>query len=520
MGVLERLKPELWAIPLVAIIAIAGGVALYMNNGRSGNSNSTPLTSSRCVITGQPGPFYLGVLSDSTHQPLVGAKVVATDRPAYCNNQPATSQTSISFTTNGTVWMELPSENNGGYSISVTFSGQTRNFTADLRPVSITCASISFPSGRTNVTITTFGESCSSSGALLSISDVAVASVALGGYPSDIAVNANTSRIYVSDLFANKLTVVDASAYTVIATITLPGTPQSGIAVDPKTDMVYVPVYGCVNEANVSNSCDSSSGSTRRGGIIQIDGRTNAVVGEFPIDVGRLTIDPNTGVLYGASSANVGPNANGSGYLLAIDDRTGSILANTSLGAIPLSLAVDAGTNMVYIGACKAIPLPCEGAEVLAINGTSHVVRSVTPLEFDALNFNVVVDQATGTVYTMGLGSNMTFVAIDGASGGIRYSSALAGSCAGAGGGNLAVDMASDQAFASFYGQQFLLFVDGSTGRIVNMVNASAGVYDVAFNPGTNQVYVTTGGSLMILPGALSQNYVDSSLLSQRICLP
>jgi DNA-binding beta-propeller fold protein YncE len=212
---------------------------------------------------------------------------------------------------------------------------------------------------------------------------------------------------------------------------------------------------------------------------------------------------------------------------LAIDSRKGSVIANTSLGAYPLSLAVDSDTNMVYVGACEQISLPCIGAEMLSVNGTSHEVQSVVPLNFDALNFNVVVDQATNTVYIMGEdGSNLVLASIDGVSGAVKYLSALGASCAGAGGGTLAINTASDQVVASFDGQEFLLFIDGPSGRIVNMVNASRGVYDVAFNPSNSQAYLTMEaqregfGYLLVLPATMNQSYVDSSLLPGGICLP
>lgn len=366
-----------------------------------------------------------------------------------------------------------------------------------------------------------------SNGAPPSISNVALAKVTISGYPGEIAVDLGTNRIYVSDLFANKLTVINASTYEVEGSITLPGTPLFDIAVDQEGNMVYVPMSGCTNEVNASNSCDSSTGGTLPGGIVVIDGRTDTIVGEFPVGVDRLTVNPNTGTLYGVTgSLNWGSNSSAIGFLLTIDGRTGSVIANTSLGAYPLSVAVDEDTNMVYIGACKQISLPCIGAEVLSVNGTSHAVTSVVPLNFDALNFNVVVDPVTNTVYTMGEESSLTLVSIDGTSGAIKYLSDIGGSCAGAGGGTLALNTASDQVYVTFDGQQLLLSIDGSSGAIDNMVNASGGIQSVAFNPNDGRIYVTMEaqnenvGYLLVLPGTMSQSYVDNSLLPTGMCYP
>lgn len=54
----------------------------------------------------------------------------------------------------------LTSDNNGGYSFMVKYSGQNYTITADLRPVSLTCATLFLPSGRTNITISEFQSIC------------------------------------------------------------------------------------------------------------------------------------------------------------------------------------------------------------------------------------------------------------------------------------------------------------------------------------------------------------------------
>jgi len=536
-GVIE--PREAAVVAVIVVIVAAAGVASLLSQPNPGPSTSSPGTSqqkpiisSSCVITGQPGPFFLRVLSDSNRKLVVGAQVVARNNPAYCNGQPAISATTYSFTTNGTEWTELQSENNGGYSITVLFSGRNYNLTAGLRPVSITCATIYVPSGATNVTITTFGEACTGGASATSpphISGVALANITVSGYPSEVAVNPTMNRIYVSDLFANKLTVIDASTHAVTDTITLPGTVKWGIAVDPKSSMVYVPVYGCTNMLDVSNSCNSNSTGARSGTIAEIDARSDSVVGEIPLNVDRLTIDASTSTLFGTyGSPGFGSLSNhSSGFLLAIDERSGSIIANTTLNAYPLSVAVNAETDMVYVGACRQVSLACIGAEVLVINGTSHTVQTKVPLNFASLNFNVIVDRATNTAYTMGEdGATLRVVAIDGATGQVRYSSAIGSSCAGAGGGAIALNAASGQVYAVFNGQDFLLLINGSTGKVVNMLSTVGNGQFAAFNPATDQAYVTMeaprGGTgyLLILPGTLNESFVNSSLLQRGICVP
>ncbi len=124
----------------------------------------TPITTTTgsfvCSITGQAAGAFLRILSDSTQTPVAGAQVSATNKPAYCGSSPATSQTTISFTTSSTEWYSFDTTNNVGYSFTVTYLGQSYTLAIDLRPVSATCATLYVPSGKTNSTITGFQTTC------------------------------------------------------------------------------------------------------------------------------------------------------------------------------------------------------------------------------------------------------------------------------------------------------------------------------------------------------------------------
>jgi hypothetical protein len=124
----------------------------------------TSYTSTSCIITGQPGGISVRFLNGNTMAPVAGVYVVALSTPFYCSGgiglTPAGPQTVAIFTTNGTEWYPLSSDNNAAYSITAFYAGHSYNFMANLRPVSFTCATLYLPSGQTNVTITTFGMPC------------------------------------------------------------------------------------------------------------------------------------------------------------------------------------------------------------------------------------------------------------------------------------------------------------------------------------------------------------------------
>ena len=117
-----------------------------------------------CVILGQPAGMFLKIASDNGGLPIAGAQVIAIHRQAddYCNGVLYRGNiTMTSFTTNGTTaWYPLDSTNDGGYSIVVEYTGHLYNISAQLHPVSVACASLFIPSGRTNVTSTEFKTTC------------------------------------------------------------------------------------------------------------------------------------------------------------------------------------------------------------------------------------------------------------------------------------------------------------------------------------------------------------------------
>jgi hypothetical protein len=142
---------------IVVVITGAFGYVAFASLSRTVPPSVSATSSSACSITGQPGPFFLRVMSTSNLTgfiPIVGAKVTATNQPAFCGVTPATSQATLTFTTNTTMWYSLGSDNNAGYSIVVTYQGQSYSLKAALQPISVTCATLLIPSGETNVTIT------------------------------------------------------------------------------------------------------------------------------------------------------------------------------------------------------------------------------------------------------------------------------------------------------------------------------------------------------------------------------
>ena len=519
------------------------------------------------------GEVYLRVLSDSDTALVAGAAVTTaydfayTCAPSFFESPSSylssySGEAFKSFTTStSTEWYAFGDAAN---SFSVIYGGQAYNVTASQRAGS-TCVTLHVPSGAVD---TTYGASCmaesstsatpqsstttststttlptnssttsqsasfsstASTGSAPSILGAEVANVTLTPWPGQIAVNPATGKVYVSDLFANTLTVLNASNHEIIRNITLPGTPGFGIAVDSEEDMVYVPVSGCTNLPNVSNGCNSPGAEQSTGSIIRIDGRNDTIVGEFPIEVQRLAVDPSTQVLYGITSSYV--SSLGVNYLISYDENSGALLSDKPVSATLQDMAVNSESNMVYLSACQ-ISCGEADAEVLAVNETSYLVQWTAPLDYVALNFPLVFDSANHAVYVMGeTGGNLTLDAIDGLTGNLLYSASLGSSCAGAGGGVMVVDPTSDRLYVVSDSQNFLLVIDGGTGKLVGTFNApqSGGEYNMGLNPATDEVYLTLESSshpnvgyfvALSAEGLNRISQVEPGFLQRGICVP
>ena len=161
---MSKKSPRRFLVIAAAIVAaVAIGVGLYASSflGTMASQTGPTETSTSCSFSSQPGAFLLRILSDSNQTPIVGAQVMATNNPIFCGASPVTPQATLAFTTNGTEWYSLSGENNLGYSVVITYSGQTYTFTERLQPALVTCTTYFVPSGITNVTTTGPQSACS-----------------------------------------------------------------------------------------------------------------------------------------------------------------------------------------------------------------------------------------------------------------------------------------------------------------------------------------------------------------------
>jgi len=203
-------------------------------------------------------------------------------------------------------------------------------------------------------------------------------------------------------------------------------------------------------------------------------------------------IDSTTGTLYEIQEC---PNPRGTvlsqelpncGFLTSYDLKSGSLIANVSLGLPTYSIAVNPETNMMYVLGGSMLSY-----EFLIINGTNNTIQSVTPL--DLISTPVLqADPNTNTVFALGSNQSSTvIIALNGTSGRIIYSSGIGSACS-VDSNRYYVNPVTNQIYATVYNNtlstNYFLIVNASSGRLVNMFSTQGYPYEGSTsNPQLNE---------------------------------
>ncbi|MDG6914427.1 MAG: helix-turn-helix domain-containing protein [Nitrososphaerota archaeon] len=312
---------------------------------------------------------------------------------------------------------------------------------------------------------------------------VEVANVSVDGGQA-IAVNPGAGWIYVLD--TSYLTVINASSHTVAAKVELPtnntgGVVHGGLAVDDATGMVYAALPG---------------------EVAVINGSTNTVVEAIPFNLDDLAIDSLTGTLWGTQAKG----------LVGVSMTTNSVVANVSLGFEPDNIALNSESNMVYATGCIN-SFVC-GSEAALVNGTSGTLVNTVDL-YSAYFTAMTVDPATDIVYVSG---EAQLVALNGTNGNVIFKSnpQTCGPFI-----DMAVIPPRNQVLMVPQNYNYLLVYDGTKGTLVNMYSFPSQVDRVAYNLNTDEIYVLTSGSMIILRDYPIKGNVNSTVLGSDLnCLP
>lgn len=343
--------------------------------------------------------------------------------------------------------------------------------------------------------------------------------------PNYVSFDPNSGQIYISGAPSPLVTVVDSKTRSVSGTFEIPGAIDVGpLLLDSKVGVLLVFAATCQGDPGANAS--TCSPGNRESRLFELNDSSKAVIREFPIQTGAdPAFDLATGALYAVVNC---PNPTGGirnpflpgcGFLLKYDLGTGALLDNVSLNAPSFSLAVNSQTGMLYF--ITGSTFGGNSQDLVSFNGTDNQMVSKVP--FDTISTPILqVDSSTNRVFSLATNGSSTIVtAINGSAGAILYSSPIGSACS-VDSNRYYLNPVTNQIYASDYNDtsgNYVLVVNASDGRLVNMISTLANVYeDSTSNPGSGEVYLLLGDQLVALPPELSQTYVNPSILTYSNC--
>jgi YVTN family beta-propeller protein len=239
--------------------------------------------------------------------------------------------------------------------------------------------------------------------------------VATGPFPGYLGVAANTDTVYVTSQVENDVLVLDGAACSVTdrsgcrqaAPTTTVGAGPQGIAVNQKTETVYVASHLAVIDGKTCNATVASG-----------CGRTwpTVATGNFPQAV---AVDQRTDTVYVANSAdNTISVINGATCNAEVSSGCDQVAPTVSVGTSPSGVAINEITDTIYVtnqgsGTVSVIDgATCNASDT---SGCGLTPPTVTVREGP---MGVAVDPATDTVYVSNTGTSTpghTVSVIDGA---------------------------------------------------------------------------------------------------------
>jgi YVTN family beta-propeller protein len=155
--------------------------------------------------------------------------------------------------------------------------------------------------------------------------DSVLTTIDVGGFPSGVAANPVTNKIYVGD--GQNLAVIDGKTQQVTARI---ATGADFVAVNILSNRIY------------TSTCTQSECS-----VVVIDGQTDKVITDIPvfgenfIGIQGLAVNSVTGRIYVSAADNQ--------QLIVIDGETNTVIDQVFVASQPGGISVNPKTNRIYV---------------------------------------------------------------------------------------------------------------------------------------------------------------------------
>jgi YVTN family beta-propeller protein len=294
----------------------------------------------------------------------------------------------------------------------------------------------------------------------------------VGKRPVDIAVNSETNKTYVVNYDSGTLSIINVINDTnrVEKTINVGDNPIS-VAVNPTTHKIYV-----THQKPSSHSLTVIDENNYQ--ILP----TNITLGKGPLDI---AINPITNKVY---VANYEDNT-----ISVIDGNTDQVKNKSiAVGKNPIKISVDPNTNKVYVA-------NYEDNTISVIDGNTDQVKEPITDNIDDNPNSIAVNTNTSQVY-VGYSNNFHYSVIDSNNDQVLLDNknesnkiALIYRCPS----DIAINQEKNIAYVSFDCKDGISIINGSSyeSNPTKAVTLGTNNSNIAFNAGTNQIYVVDRNS-------------------------
>jgi YVTN family beta-propeller protein len=207
--------------------------------------------------------------------------------------------------------------------------------------------------------------------------------IPVGSKPTDLDINNNARKLYVTNSLSNTITIIDTGTEKVVDLLNSTGENPRGIAVDDNKNLIYV--------ANT----DSNSVSV-------INGTTREVIGNITVEENPrgIAIDSTQNLVY---VTNAGSNS-----VSVINGTTREVIdGNITVEENPRGIAIDSTQNLVYVTNAGS-------NSVSVINGTTREVIGNLPvkkyLTIGKGPTDIILDSENKRGYIIAPSSNNMFI--------------------------------------------------------------------------------------------------------------
>jgi YVTN family beta-propeller protein len=299
-------------------------------------------------------------------------------------------------------------------------------------------------------------------------------SINLGFNPTAIAVNPNTNMIYVVNRFSDSVSVINGNDNNQVIERVV-GQDPLDIAINSSNNMVYV-----LNDKSLSVSVIDGTSSDNN--VIQTISLAKHLSPDFPDFIHyhptSIEINPKTHMLFVAMADDRSQNYRVAS--LSVEDIDGYGDELPLLGDLPRGLALDAQKHTLYV--------TNYGSNTISVVDTrNNVVKETIPV--GERPSDVVIDQGKERIYVANYHSN-TISVVDTRNNVVKETIPV-----GRGPSSIAQDPDDNTIYVANVKESTVSVINSSTNEVVETIPVDDYPTDIWINPESDLVYVTVSES-------------------------